>query len=751
MRRVTHLGDDGIDLVPWQLAAFARFCPLRHLDLHYVGVDEIFGGGAEPPGGHLLDRRAHRIAVGERFVAVGLLAAFSGIRFAADPVHRDRERRVGLARDRAIGHGPGRETPHDRLGGFDVLDLHRQAAVFLRRLDAEKTADGQRSLGFLVQEGGVGAIAGLIVAARGMLQEGHRLRRPGMRFAAYAEGVIAANVKGMAIERRIAESLLLAAHGFLGDFAKPNAADPRRGPAEIALNEIFRETDRLENLGAAIGLVGRNAHFRHDLQEALVDRFDVALACLMAIDFIGKLARHGGERLEGEVGVDRFRSIARQQGEMMDLPRVAGFDDEADRGAQPLADQMMMHRRRRKEGRDRNAVGAGQTVGQDDDVEAAVDRVFGAVAESAKGIRHAFRAAFRKIGDIERLGVESLLEMPDRTDFLEVAVGQNGLPDLQAFLACIAFELEDVGARPDEGHEAHDQFLADRIDRRIGHLREILLEIGIEELRLRRQCRNRRVGAHRPDRFLAGHRHRRQQKRKILLAVAERLLAIQEQHIGARRTRMDREIHILEHDLGALQPFGIRMRGGERAFDFVVRDDAALLQIDEQHLARLQPPFGNDPLFGDRQDAGFRGQHDEPVAGDDIARRTQAIAVEHRADLAAIGKGDGGRPVPGFHHRGVIFVEGAARRIHQWVARPGFRNEHHHRMAKRIAALDEEFECIVETGRVRLAFVGDRPELAYVIAEKPGGDRGLPRRHPIEVAAQGIDFAIVRDETVGMR
>ena len=341
--------------------------------------------------------------------------------------------------------------------------------------------------------------------------------------------------------------------------------------------------------------------------------------------------------------------------------------------------------------------------------------------------------------------------MPDRTDFLKVVVGQNGLPDLKTLLLSVAFKIEDVGARPDEGHEAHDQFLADRVDRRIGYLCEILLEIGIEELRLRRQCRNRRVGAHRPDRFLAGHRHRRQQKQKIFLAVAERLLAIQERHIRARRTWMDREIHILEHDLGALQPFGIRMRGGERAFDFVVRDDPALFQIDEQHPAGLQPPFGNDPLFGDRQDADFRGQHDEPVAGDDIARRTQAIAVEHRADLAAIGKGDGGRSVPGLHHRGVIFVEGAARRVHQRIARPGLRNEHHHRMAKRIAALDEEFERIVETGRVRLAFVGDRPELAYVIAEKPGGNRGLPRRHPIEVAAQGIDFAIMPDETIGMR
>ena len=40
-RRVPHLGDDGVDLVAGQLAAFAGLGPLRHLDLHHVRVDEI--------------------------------------------------------------------------------------------------------------------------------------------------------------------------------------------------------------------------------------------------------------------------------------------------------------------------------------------------------------------------------------------------------------------------------------------------------------------------------------------------------------------------------------------------------------------------------------------------------------------------------------------------------------------------------------------------------------------------------------
>ena len=58
-RRVPDLGDDRVDLVAGQLAAFAGLGALRHLDLHHVGVDEIFRRDAEAARGDLLDRRAH--------------------------------------------------------------------------------------------------------------------------------------------------------------------------------------------------------------------------------------------------------------------------------------------------------------------------------------------------------------------------------------------------------------------------------------------------------------------------------------------------------------------------------------------------------------------------------------------------------------------------------------------------------------------------------------------------------------------
>ena len=70
----------------------------------------------------------------------------------------------------------------------------------------------------------------------------------------------------------------------------------------------------------------------------------------------GQVLGHRGERLEGEIGIDRLGAVAGEAGEVMHLARFAGLDDEADRRAQALADQMMMHGRRREQRRNRNAV-----------------------------------------------------------------------------------------------------------------------------------------------------------------------------------------------------------------------------------------------------------------------------------------------------------------------------------------------------------------------------------------------------------
>src|SRR5204863_8554946 len=100
---VADLGDVRRDLVSGKLSALTRLRALRHLDLELIGIDQIFRGHAEAARGYLLDLRAQRIAfmkrhVGdhaveprlERFaflderVAARILAAFAGVRLAAN-------------------------------------------------------------------------------------------------------------------------------------------------------------------------------------------------------------------------------------------------------------------------------------------------------------------------------------------------------------------------------------------------------------------------------------------------------------------------------------------------------------------------------------------------------------------------------------------------------------------------------------------------------------------------------------------
>ena len=176
-----------------------------------------------------------------------------------------------------------------------------------------------------------------------------------------------------------------------------------------------------------------------------------------------------------------------------------------------------------------------------------------------------------------------------------------------------ALQVEQVRPRPDDRDQAHDQLLADRIDRRIGDLREILLEVGEQRLRLVRQRRDRRVVAHRAVGLFAGGGHRRHQDVDVFLRIAERLLPVQQRQVGAhalgRRVRQ-----FLQHDLGAVEPLAIGMALRQLRLDLVVGNEAALFEVDQQHLAGLQSPLGDDVLLGDLQHAHFRGHDDAVVA-----------------------------------------------------------------------------------------------------------------------------------------
>ena len=79
----------------------------------------------------------------------------------------------------------------------------------------------------------------------------------------------------------------------------------------------------------------------------------------------------------------------------------------------------------------------------------------------------------------------------------------------------------------------------------------------------------------------------------------------------------------------------VRLRARQLALDLLVGDDAALDGVDQEDPARVQPLLDQD-VFGRDVEHADLGRHDHQVVlGHVVARRTEAVAVEDRADDAS--------------------------------------------------------------------------------------------------------------------
>ena len=200
----------------------------------------------------------------------------------------------------------------------------------------------------------------------------------------------------------------------------------------------------------------------------------------------------------------------------------------------------------------------------------------------------------------------------------------------------------------------------------------------------------------------------------------------------------------------ALVPLAVGLAPGDPALDLLVLDDPPVLEVDQEQLAGRQPALALDVLGRDRHHPGLGGEHDVALGVLDPAPGAQAVAVEHRARPAPVGEGDRRGAVPRLHQAGVEVVEALDLGI-EVLARPvGLGNHHHHGVRNRAAAEHEQLEHVVEDRRVRATLTHDRHHLLEVVAEQLRGELRLAGPHPVDVAAQRVDLAVVGDHPVRM-
>ena len=83
----------------------------------------------------------------------------------------------------------------------------------------------------------------------------------------------------------------------------------------------------------------------------------------------------------------------------------------------------------------------------------------------------------------------------------------------------------------------------------------------------------------------------------------------------------------------AFDPFTVRMLRGKLMFDFVIRDDAACLGVDEEHLSRLETTFGHDMVLADfREHTSLGCKNQIAVVGDLPAAGAESVAIELGSD-----------------------------------------------------------------------------------------------------------------------
>ena len=141
----------------------------------------------------------------------------------------------------------------------------------------------------------------------------------------------------------------------------------------------------------------------------------------------------------------------------------------------------------------------------------------------------------------------------------------------------------------------------------------------------------------------------------------------------ARRFRQ-----LIDGDLIVFQPFRIRLPRRKLPLDLLVRDDAPLDRVHQEHFSRLQTTLALHLLSGNVEHSRLRSHHHQAVMRDDVAAGAETVAIESRPDYTPVGEGDRGRTVPGLHHARVIFVKRAFLRFHVRVARPRLGNQHGH-------------------------------------------------------------------------
>ncbi|RNA35420.1 Biopolymer transport exbB [Brachionus plicatilis] len=314
---------------------------------------------------------------------------------------------------------------------------------------------------------------------------------------------------------------------------------------------------------------------------------------------------------------------------------------------------------------------------------------------------------------------------------------KNGLLDEQAF-ALFGRRLQDVRLRSDGTRQRHDDFLAYRINRRIGHLGKQLLK--------QQQAQHFNIVA---------------EQRKPAVLLDQHILFLARQigpghHASAHnllKVGILRAINFVQVlDCGQFaDPILDRPQHCHLILDLNVAGYLLFEHIGQQHASRLQPTLLHHLTVVHINDAYLARHHQVLGLENVVARRSEAVAVENGANVAAVGEGQQCWTVPRLHGARVPLVVGFFQVAHELVALPRFGHHGQHGLGQRpLATLNQKLYNIVQTARVGQILLHHREQVVQLVAKLLACHDAFAGVHVVHIASESVYLAIVGHVPVRM-
>ena len=177
-----------------------------------------------------------------------------------------------------------------------------------------------------------------------------------------------------------------------------------------------------------------------------------------------------------------------------------------------------------------------------------------------------------------------------------------------------------------------------------------------------------------------------------------------------------------------------------------VLEDRPPARLDEEQLARAEPPTADGLGRAERDGAGLRGDGDQAIAGHRERGRPEPVAIDERPDPPAVGEDDRGRAVPRREEPGGPAAQRRhvrMRRAAQSASASGMAVSSAGRQLP--AGHHQQLEGLVERQRIRAVGRQERAGREQLPGDREVADVARPAADLLAIAADRVDLAVVRD------